>query len=500
MSPLLQPPTQPIHQAISTSPPSAFGQIVPEILSQVFEQYILNDAKSPAFTSTGSPLTLSWVSPYWRTVALSTSDLWRSLRVLPRRDTSHSAKEESHTALLVELWLSRSGIRPLRIVFESLGAKGRVELGQPLFDVICQFANRWEDMDFVGCTFPTALLLHLVPGDLPYLRHCQLQEISVHNRELKPLLQDLLCSAPSLQTLRFKGSISPWLENLGSNVTSLSITDIYTSTHTHVIRGLLQSLEHTLEILAINISTWTPQWSTNGDVVPLVLPRLKSLSLHTDGSAAPFFDMTSLPSLIEFEFYHDYSTNNAPSFVSMFRRSRCPLQIISLRNSQVSAALMKECIELTNGSLRELHIHRAKVISASELCAILSPQKHSAPALQLRRLSFTEPRTLDDDSGEKVNKTFLDVLLERMRGAAGLGQPGLKYLHACVTGAEMRQLRKVVDTCRDVELKLGCSRRAVCVCLNQVNRIFVYLLANMLIHPRTNPIHLHLHFQEQPET
>jgi hypothetical protein len=169
--------------------------------------------------------------------------------------------------------------------------------------------------------------------------------------------------------------------------------------------------------------------------------------------------MSILPALEEFEFYHDYAPANAPSFVSLFRRSQSPIRVLSLRNSQISAELMKECIELTNSTLMELHLHRAKGISASELCTILSsPNPSSECAKRLRRLSFTEPRTLDEN--EEISRTFLDVLRESIRRGSGL-----KYLHACVRGSEMKGLRKVVDTCSDVELKVGCSRRSICVCL-----------------------------------
>ena len=81
----------------------------PELLSQIFISCL---PENPCFSPLFSPLLLTQVCHYWRVVALETHELWSTIMI-----RNHAMKRRDILSLL-DLWLKRSGTRPLDVFLD----------------------------------------------------------------------------------------------------------------------------------------------------------------------------------------------------------------------------------------------------------------------------------------------------------------------------------------------------------------------------------------------
>ena len=81
----------------------------PELLSQIFISCL---PENPCFSPLFSPLLLTQVCHYWRVVALETHELWSTVMI-----RNHAMKRRGILSLL-NLWLERSGTRPLDVFLD----------------------------------------------------------------------------------------------------------------------------------------------------------------------------------------------------------------------------------------------------------------------------------------------------------------------------------------------------------------------------------------------
>ncbi|KAJ7628883.1 hypothetical protein FB45DRAFT_706893, partial [Roridomyces roridus] len=98
------------------------------------------------------PLLLTQICRQWRAIAVGTAELWASVAICSARPTSVE---------LFEMWLTRSGVSPLRI---SLFEPNRMHASR-LVNACLQHADRWEDIQLL---LPDETLLGLL-RDMPRL-------------------------------------------------------------------------------------------------------------------------------------------------------------------------------------------------------------------------------------------------------------------------------------------------------------------------------------------
>ena len=140
-----------LHVALVTP----IGRLPPEILSEIFLH-----CKNEGLTKlqlNKAPLVLGSVCNRWRTIALSTPQLWASFAL-----TIRSAYLKSDV-VLATTWLARAGTCPLTIRLACRGyARGSTRgFMQPLMDVFLLHCERWYD---IHLSLPIRMLGFLVPA------------------------------------------------------------------------------------------------------------------------------------------------------------------------------------------------------------------------------------------------------------------------------------------------------------------------------------------------
>jgi F-box-like len=158
------------------------GRLPPEILSEIFLH--CRDPKKRRLDKV--PLSLGSVCSRWRTIALSTAQLWASFAL------TIESKYLRSDEMLAKTWLARASTCPLTIRL-ACGDYGRGTL-RPLMDVFLLHCERWYD---IHLSLPTRILGFLAPAKnhLP-----QLHKLYI-DRELTQTL-DIFEFAPQLRSVQ----------------------------------------------------------------------------------------------------------------------------------------------------------------------------------------------------------------------------------------------------------------------------------------------------------
>ncbi|PPQ91156.1 hypothetical protein CVT25_003061 [Psilocybe cyanescens] len=156
------------HKAIS----HPVRALAPEILSEIFHHCqrgsiaeILPEVPD-SFHPLKGPLLLTHVCSQWRTVAVSSSRLWTTLRMqygFPLRSQSQLRSQLT----LALLWISRSGIAPLEVCFHLSDIVDNVQLEQnQIYRALLGSLNRWRSIYII--TFMPHDVLHVLE---PYTKN-----------------------------------------------------------------------------------------------------------------------------------------------------------------------------------------------------------------------------------------------------------------------------------------------------------------------------------------
>ncbi|KAJ7444625.1 hypothetical protein B0H11DRAFT_440597 [Mycena galericulata] len=286
------------------------SSIPDDILSSIFFHCLPdNDRGRPSRRE--APLNLAGVSRHWRTVALSTSELWCSV------DLSFvSLTETSETSVLLERWLSRAKSRPLSITMRC--GDTRVAWPPSVIAVIRQFCVQWEhlEIELPSHDLPS---FQNIRGPFPVLTSCS---IHFHKVFGVPYQLTALREAPNLRELRLYRGVS--FENIPVELcylTSLEIHDLLL--HLPDCAQLFRSFPR-----LVHFSASVDR--RRGSEEPLhAPPSLQSLRLDYDRG---FLAGVTLPGLrrLEYRMYESDDSATMPSFLSFINRSSCSLQDLIL--------------------------------------------------------------------------------------------------------------------------------------------------------------------------
>ncbi|KAH9474690.1 hypothetical protein JR316_0013155 [Psilocybe cubensis] len=151
-------------------------RLAPELLSSIF-QCCIDDNIEDGMSSSGvkidirAPYTLAAVCKAWRSIALSTPNLWNKVFI-----TIDQNNDVPLQAQLLREWLSRSGDLPLKIctkynrnaLYPGPHDENDAFAETPILDIINQYSSRWQDLYF---TVSAAFLKRLrAPNGTPLLR------------------------------------------------------------------------------------------------------------------------------------------------------------------------------------------------------------------------------------------------------------------------------------------------------------------------------------------
>jgi F-box-like len=245
------------------------GRLPPEILSEIFLH--CRDPKKRRLDKV--PLSLGSVCSRWRTIALSTAQLWASFAL------TIESKYLRSDEMLAKTWLARAGTCPLTIRL-ACGDYGRGTL-RPLMDVFLLHCERWYD---IHLSLPTRILGFLAPAKnhLP-----QLHKLYI-DRELTQTL-DIFEFAPQLRSVQLDLAIP------SSMVTVPWGRIEYFDMGRRTVDECLELLRATpnLEKCVVRLTRSQPRDSHS----PVQLLRLRSMIIT--GGSLHLFDTLLLPKLQE---------------------------------------------------------------------------------------------------------------------------------------------------------------------------------------------------------
>ncbi|KAJ7742582.1 hypothetical protein B0H16DRAFT_1890240 [Mycena metata] len=164
-------------------PPSSLNDASPvlnlptEIVSEILGHFIPVYPKTPPFIGRSSPNVLAQICSRWREIALSTPSLWRALTL-----SAGNVRQLDYKLRLLEIWLQRSGSRPLSI--------NMYGVNHTFLPALVAHSDRWEHlrMNAFNVNFPP------IPTSLPSLRTLSLAVVgTAHGRLLHaaPLLRNI---------------------------------------------------------------------------------------------------------------------------------------------------------------------------------------------------------------------------------------------------------------------------------------------------------------------
>jgi hypothetical protein len=180
----------------------------PEIVSEIFLNFLPAYPECPPNFGIYSPLLLCRICRQWRAIAISTLELWRAIQI----EVSKNDSDEKLAALLelLQTWLSRSGDYSLSLSLRERSPKS--PLSPQFLQAALLHCHRWEYVEiWVDCKH-----LYLTQGEMPLLRDLNFGPIKFR-RDFQPhaLLFD---DAPQLKriTLPLRFSLNsirlPWAQ------------------------------------------------------------------------------------------------------------------------------------------------------------------------------------------------------------------------------------------------------------------------------------------------
>ncbi|KAJ7054777.1 hypothetical protein C8F01DRAFT_1374062 [Mycena amicta] len=144
----------------------SIATLAPEILQNIFEESL---SIQPIPHPLQSPLLLTQICGSWRAIALHTPSLWSSCRFHGSTHQTNRMFGGIKTPELLELWLSRTRVHPLRY---DVRVHQNADNAQRIMTVLLQHANQWQDMSL---TFPSVVLDLLTGSTYPLLEKLALR-------------------------------------------------------------------------------------------------------------------------------------------------------------------------------------------------------------------------------------------------------------------------------------------------------------------------------------
>ncbi|TDL19846.1 hypothetical protein BD410DRAFT_398391 [Rickenella mellea] len=343
---------------------STIHTIAPEILSEIFIHCIPDHFQTsihPFPTSMRrldhAPLLIGRVCSRWRSVTISTPELWSSIVV--GTDRPYKGVNFRKELEAVRLWVSRSRSLPLSIVIgysyiTSPGHSPDEQLLSQLFHTLIAQSRRWRSFRAkVPEEFVDSLLVPFRTGDLPQLVNFVCEQIRAHSIKLS--------SAPRLEFVYLAGSAIHI--DFGNQINVIKSLDVTRYNDPAVTLGdLLICLTQCplLNTLAISIGSLS-QGNLQPQEIPAVieLPFLRyfNLYIHSDADPCDLFDRLFLPALnkLQLTMYHS-AKRDWPHLGPLLKRSHSPLDDLSLVGVPMTESTLLECLCYAPG-IRQLLIY-----------------------------------------------------------------------------------------------------------------------------------------------
>ncbi|KAF8636619.1 hypothetical protein AX17_003429 [Amanita inopinata Kibby_2008] len=330
---------------------SPIRQIPIEIMQKIF-LHCLSDDEYTRPDVHSAPLLLAQVCSPWRRVALATPRLWNSLWM------QLSCSNVERRLNTMSTWLQRSAACPLSL-YAQVQSTG-FDIANLFFLLLDAYRLRWKDLRLVlPSTWIEAALQVLEKGapSLEVLR-IRIARSQGNSTFQKPFtITDI--SAPRLRCLSWgitgsqRAVVLPQL----SHLTELEVDYELSISECLDILRQCPNLE-TCEFWKIRN---LPSVLESHSVFPIVLPRLRTFTLHSTPIGCTLLDYLTLPALtmLKIAISIDESDRNIwlqSSFNGFFARSSCSLQSLILQDALPSESALIQCLQCVSPSLTQLHL------------------------------------------------------------------------------------------------------------------------------------------------
>ncbi|KAJ6507278.1 hypothetical protein C8R47DRAFT_88602 [Mycena vitilis] len=308
-----------------------------DILREIFKSCLdTHQPHFPPFSPQEAPLLLCGVCTLWRSIALTTTDLWAQVSVSFGREGTDKPQPSPH---LITSWIARSGCQPLSLIIRDLGLRSTcADIPNDLLMLFLPHLHRWKSITLFlpNHTFPTALTS--APS----------------------------CAASMLQTAKFQfaGDVDTHAP-IAAHVAGL--TRLLTSTQLHTLywRNKLSILRHIdIHWAGLTVVDLVQVWTRMRDVLrimrqsrklrslsvlvteacevdsPVILPELVILWIGAEIDVGPLFERLSLPSLLNINVFCGNLALVTPqtAVVECIARSGCKLIAAIFKSLRIANA------------------------------------------------------------------------------------------------------------------------------------------------------------------
>ncbi|KAJ7248986.1 hypothetical protein C8J57DRAFT_714551 [Mycena rebaudengoi] len=253
-----------------------------EITSKIFIECLPSDGRVVP-SQKSPPLLLAQVCPQWRSVALSTHDLWTSISLqftlagcysglarLFNESDAASAPRGDELSLLLDLWFARTASSPLSITVKCTSKQAQVPAS--VLDVLCRYVSRCWRMELHIPSIHLARISN-VSGPFPFLHEVA---ICVTDRR-HPLFMPFL-NAPNLRQLRLLTNLTS-TTRIGPALVCLTYLEIdYPITSADCL-NILRDFPQLLHLSVIRVHSDLPMAQASTPLATLPMFPLQSLCL-----------------------------------------------------------------------------------------------------------------------------------------------------------------------------------------------------------------------------
>lgn len=309
-------------------------RIPKEILSTIFVR-CLPDRWPDDFTGLLSkpiPILLSQVCSLWRSVAISTPELWSSIQVDISRDDSESRIEWFRT------WLSRNGSAPVRLRLR-IGPNIDPLYSHPLIPILSSQSDRWQHLQLIA---PWASInsLVVVRNRLSSLKSLFILSITGVNGIPDVETLSTFSVAPQLRNVEIGGTLAELIVLPWNQLESCRFGDVSSAVAFNILVQSLSLVECTMRLMY----PFPPR--------PVhTLSKLRTLVVGIDQANAGILDCLTLPSLctltVQVHGLIGQQLSLESHLVPLVRRSLCNISHLSITGRHIdlrSTALIR-CLE-----------------------------------------------------------------------------------------------------------------------------------------------------------
>ncbi|KAJ7185518.1 hypothetical protein C8R46DRAFT_381041 [Mycena filopes] len=320
-----------------------------DILREIFKRCV--DPQFPHLQpvlATEAPLLLCGVCQLWRDIVTTTSELWERLAVSIGRQGSNESQPSQQ---LIEIWIARSGSRPLTLVLKDMGLRSSVDMADKILQIFLPHIHRWQSVTLSLPTYPSALThLEHIPTGASQLQIARLD----------------FGADPVLRT-----TDTPQIAGLARLLATSALHTLYWPNDPSTIRFLDISWSH-LTVIDL-IPTWAPMSQiinimrkapklrsltvliAEPDHVagPIFLPDLQVLWIGAEVDIGPLFEQLTLPSLKNINLFCAASAPPVPqtAVIDLLARSGCSLHAAIFTSLHLSTPDIIRFLRMSPGLL-----------------------------------------------------------------------------------------------------------------------------------------------------